>query len=59
MSEIKSKICKASEIGEVIGKKSSLSISKSLDTNSALHFSELKKILSGMRNKVLLEDCNS
>lgn len=45
MSEKESKICKASGIGEVIGKKCSLSISKSLDTNSALHFSELKNII--------------
>ena len=53
MSEIESKICKASGIGEVMGKKWSLSILKTLATNSPLHFNELKKILSGISNKVL------
>ena len=55
MSEVQSKICKASGIGEVMGKKWSLSISKTLATNSPLHFNELKKILSGISNKVLSE----
>lgn len=55
MSEIESKICKASGIGEVMGKKWSLSILKTLATNSPLHFNELKKILSGISNKVLSE----
>lgn len=53
MSEIESKICKASGIGEVMGKKWSLSILKTLGTNQPLHFNELKKILSGISNKVL------
>ncbi len=55
MSEIESKICKASGIGEIMGKKWSLSILKTLGTNPSLHFSELKKILSGISNKVLSE----
>ena len=55
MSEIESKICKASGIGEIMGKKWSLSILKTLGTNPPLHFSELKKILSGISNKVLSE----
>ena len=55
MSEIESKICKASGIGEVMGKKWSLSILKTLGINPPLHFSELKKILSGISNKVLSE----
>jgi DNA-binding HxlR family transcriptional regulator len=55
MSEIESKICKASGIGEVMGKKWSLSIIKILGTNSPLHFNELKKTLSGISNKILSE----
>lgn len=55
MSEIESKICKANGIGEVMDKKWSLSILKTLATNSPLHFNELKKILSGISNKVLSE----
>ena len=45
MSGIDSKICKASGIGEVMGKKWSLSILKTLGTNSPLHSNELKKYL--------------
>ena len=55
MSEIESKICKASGIGEVMGKKWSLSILKTLATDSPLHFNQLKKKLSGISNKVLSE----
>jgi DNA-binding HxlR family transcriptional regulator len=38
-----------------MGKKWSLSILKTPATNSSLHFNELKKILSGISNKVLSE----
>lgn len=38
-----------------MGKKWSLSILKTLGTNSPLHFNELKRILAGISNKVLSE----
>ena len=55
MSEIQPKICNAIGIGEVMGKKWSLSILKNLATNSPLHFNQLKNLLPGISNKVLSE----
>ena len=55
LSEIESKIWKYSGIGEVMDKKLSWSILKTLGTNSPLHFNELKRILAGISNKVLSE----